>query len=158
MNWLKKCAAVTLFALNAFPALAQQGAIGIEKPWARATPGGATTAAVYMTIENKAKSEDRLTGASSDAAGKLQIHEMKVVDGVMQMRELPGGLPIPADGEVALKPGGYHVMLIDLKKPLKLGETVALTLVFEKAGKVEVAAPVRDASGEHSHMDHKDMH
>ena len=65
---------------------------------------------------------------------------MKVVDGVMQMREIPGGLAIPADGSVSLKPGGYHVMLIDLKKPLKAGETVQLTLNFEKAGKVDVSA------------------
>jgi len=158
MRLFQKYAAATLLAVAAFPAFALAASIEIEKPWARATPGGAITGAVYMTIENKAQVEDRLTGAASDAAGKLQIHEMKVVDGVMQMRELPGGLPIPANGEVALKPGGYHVMLIDLRKPLKSGETVALTLFFEKAGKVEVAAPVRDAGDEHSHMDHKDMH
>lgn len=157
MRLFQKYAAATLFAVAAFPALALEASVQIEKPWARATPGGASTGAVYMTIENKSKVEDRLTVATSDIAAKLEIHEMKVVDGVMQMREVPGGLAIPADGSLSLKPGGYHVMLIDLKKPLKAGETVPLTLNFEKAGKIEVSAPVRDMNAGHSDMDHKDM-
>ena len=68
---------------------------------------------------------------------------MKVVNGTMQMRELAGGLPIPADGTAVLKPGSYHVMLIGLKKPLKEGETFPLTLTFEKAGKITVDVPVK---------------
>ncbi len=117
--------------------------IAVEQPYARATPAGAQTGAVYMTLDNKSHVADRLTAASSDVADKLQIHEMAVVNGVMQMRELSDGLPIPADGSVALKPGSYHVMLIGLKKPLTAGETFSLTLTFEKAGNISVTVPVQ---------------
>jgi copper(I)-binding protein len=127
-------------------ALAQTGktsSIAVEQPWARATPAGARTGAVYMTLANKANTVDRLTGASSDVAAKVQIHEMAVVNGVMQMRQLANGLAIPAGGSVMLKPGSYHVMLIGLKKPLTAGETLALTLDFAKAGNISVTVPVR---------------
>ncbi|HUO53565.1 MAG TPA: copper chaperone PCu(A)C [Rhodoblastus sp.] len=157
MKFLQHCAIAAFFACAASPAFAQSASIKIEQPWARATPAGATTGAVYLTIENKSAAEDRLTSAASDLAATTQIHEMKVVDGIMKMREISSGLPVPAGGSVALKPGGYHVMLIDLKKPLKAGEKVALTLTFEKAGKVEVQAPVQDIKATHPPMDHKDM-
>jgi periplasmic copper chaperone A len=97
------------------PALAQETSnttIAVEQPWSRATSKGAKTGAVYMTLDNKSGTADRLTGASSDVADKLQIYEMKVENGVMQMREVPDGLSIPAGGSVVLKPGSYHVMLI----------------------------------------------
>ncbi|MGO8738931.1 copper chaperone PCu(A)C [Rhodoblastus sp.] len=159
MNMFHKCAAAAvLFAAVATPALAQDASIQVEQAWARATPAGAKTGAVYLTIDNKSNAAERLTGATSDAAKTLQIHEMKVVGGVMKMREITGGLAIPANGSVALKPGGYHVMLIGLKKPLKAGETVQLTLTFEKAGKVAVSAPVKDMKAGHAGMEHMDMH
>jgi hypothetical protein len=128
------------------PALAQgtgNASITVEQPWARATPSGAQTGALYMTIDNKSGTADRLTGASSNVADKLQIHEMSVVNGVMQMRELADGLPVPADGSVVLKPGSYHVMLIGLKQPLTVGETFPVTLKFEKAGTISVTVPVQ---------------
>jgi periplasmic copper chaperone A len=144
MRALCKFAIVTAFIVVVAPALAQAaGTITVEQPWARATPAGAKTGAVYMTLDNKSATGDRLTGASSDVADKLQIHEMKVENGVMQMRELAGGLPIPAGGSVMLKPGSYHVMLIGLKKPLTPGETFPLTLTFEKAGTISVTVPVQ---------------
>ena len=133
--------AATLVAATV-PALAQSS-IQIEQPWSRATPSGAKTGAVYMTIDNKSGTADRLIGASSDVADKTQIHEMKVENGVMQMRQIPGGLQIPANGSVVLKPGGYHVMLIGLKKPLAAGEKLPLTLTFEKAGNISVTVPVQ---------------
>jgi periplasmic copper chaperone A len=133
--------AATLLAATV-PALAQSS-IQIEQPWSRATPSGAKTAAVYMTIDNKSGTADRLTGASSDVADKLQIHEMKVENGVMQMREIAGGLPIPANGSAVLKPGGYHVMLIGLKKPLSAGEKFPVTLNFEKAGNISLTVSVQ---------------
>lgn len=142
---LKLTFAAVSLALAA-PALAQgagSSTIAVEQPWARATPAGATTGAVYMTVDNKSGSADRLTGASSDVAGKVQIHEMTVVNGVMQMRQLADGLAIPAGGSVALKPGSYHVMLIGLKKPLTAGETFPLTLTFAKAGNISVTVPVQ---------------
>jgi periplasmic copper chaperone A len=117
--------------------------VSVGQPYARATPAGAATGAVYMTLVNKAKTADRLTAASSDIADRLQIHEMAVVNGVMQMRQLENGLPIPAGGSVVLKPGGFHVMLIGLKKPLTAGDTFPLTLTFEKAGNISVNVPVQ---------------
>ena len=146
MRYLSKSFAVLAVLIAAASAAFAQGpgpSIAVEQPYARATPAGAQTGAVYMTLDNKSHVADRLTAASSDVADKLQIHEMAVVNGVMQMRELAAGLPIPADGSVALKPGSYHVMLIGLKKPLKAGETFPLTLTFEKAGNISVTVPVQ---------------
>jgi len=146
MHSLFKFAFVALLTTFAGSAVAQTTAtstITIEQPWARATAAGAKTGAVYMTLDNKASTPDRLAGASSDVADKIQIHEMKVVNGVMQMRELAGGLSIPASGSVVLKPGSYHVMLIGLKKPLTAGEKFPLTLIFEKAGNISVTVPVQ---------------
>lgn len=133
-----------LFGL-AGPAFAQGTgtAITVEQPWSRATPTGATTGAAYLTIANKSGTADRLTGVSSDVADKAQIHQMKVENGVMQMREVTGGLPVPANGSVVLKPGSYHVMLVGLKKPLTAGGSFPLTLTFEKAGTISVTVPVQ---------------
>ena len=146
MRTFSKLAFAALLIGFTVPALAQgadSGSITVEQPWSRATPSGAQTGAAYMTLDNKSASADRLTGASSDVADKVQIHEMKVVNGVMQMRELPDGLPIPAGGSVVLKPGSYHVMLIGLKKPLTAGETFPLTLTFAKAGNMSVIVAVQ---------------
>lgn len=108
-----------------------------------ATPAGARTGAVYMTLANKANTADSLTGASSDVAAKVQIHEMAVINGVMQMRQPVNGLAIPAGGSVTLKPGSYHVMLIGLKRALTAGEAVPLTLTFAKPGIISVTVPVK---------------
>lgn len=146
MRVLTKTLAVAAVLLAAaIPTFAQaaDGSITVKDPYARATPSGAMTGAVYMTIDNKANAEDRLIAGASDVAAKIQIHEMSVVNGVMQMREVPGGLAVPADGSVTLKPGGYHVMLIGLKKPLTAGETFPLTLTFAKAGNIPVTVKVQ---------------
>jgi periplasmic copper chaperone A len=150
MRTLSRLALAALLVGLVAPALAQgtgNASITVEQPWSRATPTGAMTGAVYMTLDNKSGTADRLTGASSDVADKLQIHEMKVENGVMQMREIAGGLPIPAGGSVVLKPGSYHVMLIGLKKPLAAGEKFPLTLTFEKAGNISVTVPVQAMGG-----------
>jgi copper(I)-binding protein len=150
MRTLSRLALAALLVGFVAPALAQgtgNTSITVEQPWSRATPMGAKTGAVYMTLNNKSGTPDRLTGASSDVADKLQIHEMKVENGVMQMREIPGGLPIPAGGSVVLKPGSYHVMLIGLKKPLTAGAKFPLTLTFEKAGNISVTVPVQAMGG-----------
>ena len=160
MRTLLTLAATTLLIVAASFAFAQDASIQVEQPWSRATPTGASTGAVYLTIANKSHDADRLLGASSDVADKSQIHEMKVVNGTMEMREVSGGLPVPADGSVVLKPGSYHVMLIGLKKPLKAGETIPLTLDFEKAGKVSITVPIRAMGAEHDDMPgmgHMDM-
>jgi periplasmic copper chaperone A len=136
-------AALLVAASTAAWAQATKTSIVIEDPYARATPGGAVTGAAYMTLDNKTNAADRLIGASSNVAAQVQIHEMSMLNGVMQMRQLANGLPVPAGGSVALKPGGYHVMLIGLKKQLTAGETFPLTLTFEKAGNIFVAVPVK---------------
>jgi periplasmic copper chaperone A len=148
-----------LIAATSF-AFAQDASIQIEQPWSRATPAGASTGAVYLTVTNKSHDADRLLGASSDVADKSQIHEMKVVNGIMEMREVSGGLRVPAGGSIELKPGSYHVMLIGLKKPFKAGETIPLTLDFEKAGKISITVPIRAMGAGHDDMPgmgHMDM-
>ena len=125
----------------AFAADAQLKSLDIRQPFARATPASAKTAAVFMTIENKGKEAERLLSVSSPAAGIVEIHEMKMDGGMMQMREV-NGLEIKPGATIELKPGGYHVMLMDLKAPLKQGESVPVTLKFEKAGSVEVKAAI----------------
>jgi copper(I)-binding protein len=127
-------------AVSTAPALAQEfkaGDITIEKPWARATPKGAEIGGAYLTIENKGAAPDRLTGGTADFA-TLEIHETKSENGVTEMREVTGGLNIPAHGSVGFAPGGYHIMLTHLTHPLAKGDTVKATLNFEHAGPIEV--------------------
>jgi copper(I)-binding protein len=160
MRTLLTLAAATLLIVAASFAFAQGASIQVEQPWARATPAGASTGAVYLTITNKSQEMDRFLSASSDVADKLQIHEMKVVNGVMEMREVTGGVAVAANGSVELKPGSYHLMLMGLKKPLKAGETIPLTLDFEKAGKVSITVPIRAMGAGHDDMPgmgHMDM-
>ena len=131
-------------ALGAGPALAQEfkaGDITIEKPWARATPKGAEVGAGYLTIHNNGAAPDRLTGGTADFAN-VEVHEMSMVGGVMKMRELKDGLPIPAHGTVTLAPSGYHLMFTGLKQPLTKGSVAKATLNFEHAGAIPVEFPV----------------
>jgi copper(I)-binding protein len=119
------------------------GDLVISQAWTRATPGGAKTGGGYLTIENKGSAPDKLIGASADAAGKIEVHEMAMNDGVMKMRPIEGGLAIDPGKTVKLAPGGFHLMMMDLKNPLKQGDKLALTLQFEKAGKVVVTLDVQ---------------
>jgi copper(I)-binding protein len=140
-------AAATLLAgaLQIFPAQADDIKIGdlvISQAWSRATPGGAKVASGYLTIENKGSAPDTLLGGKTDVAGKLGVHEMSSINGVMTMRALDGGLTLPAGQTVKLAPGGYHLMLTDLKQPLKQGDSVPMTLTFQKAGNVAVTFSV----------------
>jgi periplasmic copper chaperone A len=114
------------------------GSLTIGHPWARATPPGAKVGGGYLTIENTGAEPDRLVAATVEIAGRAELHEMAVVDGVMKMRPLEAGIEVPASGSVELKPGSYHLMLMDLKQPLKEGESFSGTLTFEKAGTVDV--------------------
>jgi copper(I)-binding protein len=139
-------AAIGMFVIAFCSAVAQEyktGPIRIEAPWMRATPTGAKVAGGYMKIKNTGKEADRLVGGSSPVAGKLEVHEMSMIGDVMKMRELPNGLEVKPGKSVELKPGSYHVMLMDLKQPLKEGDKVKGTLVFEKAGTVSVEYTVR---------------
>jgi copper(I)-binding protein len=119
------------------------GDLIISQAWSRATPGGAKVGGGYLTIENKGTAPDRLIGGSSDAAGKVEVHEMEMNNGVMTMRPVDKGLTIDPGKTVKLAPGGYHLMLMDLKAPLKRGDKLPITLEFEKAGKVQVSLDVQ---------------
>jgi periplasmic copper chaperone A len=118
------------------------GPIHIGQPWARATPKGASSAASYMTVTNTGTTPDRMTCVSSEAAAHCEIHTMSMEGGVMKMRPVDGGLEIAPGGTVTLKPGGLHMMLVDLKHPLEQGKMAAATLKFEKAGTVDVDFPI----------------
>ena len=118
------------------------GDLVISQAWSRATPNGAKIGGGYLTIENKGSAPDRLIGCSSDLAGSVQVHEMTVINGVMKMRPLDGGLTIDPGKTVKLAPGGYHLMLMELKGPLKQGDKLPVLLEFEKAGKVQVSLDV----------------
>jgi copper(I)-binding protein len=134
--------AILLSTLLAAPLRAQEVKVGdlvITQAWSRATPAGAKVAGGYLTIENKGSAPDRLIGGSADVAAKVQVHEMATNNGIMTMRPLDAGLTIEPGKTVKLAPGGYHLMMLDLKSPLKRGDKLPVTLEFEKAGKVEVS-------------------
>jgi copper(I)-binding protein len=120
------------------------GSLRIEQPWARATPTGAKVAGGYLRVTNEGTTPDRLVGGTFPLAGRVEIHEMSMVDGIMRMRPLDPGLEIGPGQSVELKPGGYHVMLLDVKKVLAVGDTIEVTLTFEKAGEVQATAEVRE--------------
>jgi copper(I)-binding protein len=139
------CTAMLSYFLAA-PAFSEEvkaGDLVITQAWSRATPGGAKIGSGYLTIENKGSAADRLIGGSADVADKIQVHQMATNNGVMTMRPLDDGLTIEPGKTVKLAPGGYHLMLVDLKSPLKKGDEVPVTLEFEKAGKVKVSFDVQ---------------
>lgn len=155
---LKTAAAILLTLAGSGGALAQQppaGGVTVVEPWARATPGGAKVGAAYMELKAGAAGADKLVSASSGVAEAVELHTHVMDGGVARMRRVDG-IPVPANGSVALKPGGYHIMLINLKQQLKAGEKVKLTLKFEKAGAVDVEASVQPigAQGVGGGMEH----
>jgi periplasmic copper chaperone A len=145
---LAACAVTILFALPAFAhnGVTHHGAINISGPFARATLPNAPVGGGFMRIENEGPEGDRLVSVSSPLAGEVQIHEMKMTGDVMTMSPLPEGLVLPPGETVELSPGGYHLMLMGLTGPLVEGQTVPVTLVFEKAGPVEMELPILGAA------------
>ncbi|MCG8562370.1 MAG: copper chaperone PCu(A)C [Hyphomicrobiales bacterium] len=114
------------------------GSIKIETPWSRATPGAAKVGAGYLKITNTGSAPDRLVAVEAGVAATSEIHEMKMDGGIARMRKLADGLALPPNATVELKPGGYHLMFMELKQPLEKGQTFPATLVFETAGKLTV--------------------
>ncbi|HEY3179017.1 MAG TPA: copper chaperone PCu(A)C [Casimicrobiaceae bacterium] len=110
----------------------------INHPYARATPAGARVGGVYFTIDNAGNESDRLLRVETPVAGAAEIHSMTMDGNLMRMRQI-AALDIPAHSKATLSPGGYHVMLVDLKLPLAAGEMIPLKLTFEKAGTIEIA-------------------
>jgi copper(I)-binding protein len=141
---------VTIYLLAAGPALAQ---VSVEDAWARATPPGAKLGAAYLSIRNGAAAADRLVGASTPAADRVELHSTVREGDVARMRQVKA-YDVPAGGRVELKPGGSHLMLVNLKAPLKEGEKLPISLKFEKAGELKAEIEVRAlgaASHEHHH-------
>lgn len=130
------------------------GDLMLVAPWTRATPGGATVAGGFVRITNNGKAAERLVGGSSAVAGRFEIHEMTMQDGVMRMRPVSGGLEIKPGATLELKPGSYHVMFMELKQQFKEGEGVKATLDFEKAGKVDLTFRVGGVGEGASHGKH----
>jgi copper(I)-binding protein len=133
-------------ALLASPAWAQDyklGALEISQPWTRATAPTAKAGGGYVTITNKGATPDRLVAARSTTSAKVEIHEMKMDGNVMRMRELDKGLEIPPGATIELKPGGNHIMFMELKAPFAKDTRIPVTLVFEKAGSVDVELAVQ---------------
>src|SRR5882757_11591176 len=146
LGFISMACAAFLAALFAAPARAEEVQLGdlvLSQAWSRATPGGAKIGSGYLTIENTGSAPDRLIGGSGDVADKVEVHEMTMNNGVMTMRSLDKGLTIEPGKTVKLAPGGYHLMLFDLKSPLKQGDKVPLTLEFERAGKVKLSFEVQ---------------
>ena len=137
---------VLCFALASLPyaALAheyQLKSLNIDHPFARATPPGAKSGGAFFVVANSGATPDKLIGVASPAARSAEMHQMAVDAGVMKMRAVPA-LDVPSGGKLELKPGGYHVMLLDLKQPLKAGDKVPLTLTFQNAGSIVVSVDV----------------
>src|SRR5436309_10092953 len=145
-GWRAVAGAALLAVFLAAPVRAEEvkaGDLVITQAWSRATPGGAKIGGGYLTIENKGSQPDRLIGGTADVADRVQLHEMAVNNGVMTMRPLENGLVIDPGKTVKLAPGGYHLMLVDLKRPLKQGDKLPITLEFEKAGHVKLSLEVQ---------------
>jgi uncharacterized protein YcnI/copper(I)-binding protein len=124
------------------------GTLTVEQPWSRATPEGAKVGGGYVRITNTGQSADRLVGGTFANAARVEVHDMTMDGDVMRMKPVADGLEIEPGGTVELRPGGQHLMFVDLKEPLKEGQRIKGTLIFEKAGKVDVEYTIRGIGGQ----------
>ena len=138
------CAATSIYAADA-----QIGNLSIDDAWAKSGQVGPVPSAAFMVIKNKGGA-DKLVSANCDCAKSTELHNVKMIDGAMKMYKVDA-MDVPANGDLTLKSGSYHIMLIGLTRPLVAGETVPLKLKFEKAGEVTVSAKIKDKA---SHMGH----
>ncbi len=139
---LRSIALAAALALTAATALAQQAPIRVETAWARASAGEAKNGAAYMTLHNLGAGPDKLLSVASPVAGKIELHNHIMVGNVAQMRPVDA-IEVSPGSPTVLQPGGLHVMLLDLKAPLKAGQSFPVTLNFERAGKVEASVAVQ---------------
>lgn len=136
---------VALIALTTVSVLsssiAQASDLLIEKPWARASIGISRPAAVYLTIQNNGVETDVLTMVKTPVAEMSEVHKSEVKDGIARMSPA-GQVEIAAGSSINLEPGGLHIMLMKLKQPVKKGDSISMTLLFENAGPIDVVVPV----------------
>lgn len=137
------CAAASVYAADT-----KIGALSIDDVWARSGQPGQVSAA-FMEIKNKGAA-DKIISANCDCAKATELHDMKMADGKMIMAQVPA-MEIPANGELKLKPGSYHIMLIGLNRPLVAGETLPIKVKFEKAGEVTLTAKIKDKAAPMGH-------
>ena len=127
-----------------------------HEPWSRPLAPGATVAAGYMHLMNHTQQPETLVAARAEGVGRIELHDMAEVDGVMQMRPIDGGVPLAVDGMAAFQPGGKHLMFIDVARSWNEGDMVPVTLVFESGNEAVIDVQVTaskggEASGEHAH-------
>lgn len=137
------CAAASIYAADA-----KVGNLSIDDAWARTGQPGQVSAA-YFEVKNKGAA-DKIVSANCDCAKATELHDVKMVDGAMKMVPV-SGMEVPANGELKLKPGSYHIMLIGLNRPLTAGETLPIKVKFEKAGEVTLNAKVKDKAAPVGH-------
>jgi copper(I)-binding protein len=153
MRTIARFLQVLLLVTTAAASAQPTGTIQLENAWARRAPAGhgggqaaahgsAGNGAVYVTIANRGAEPDALLSATTDAAATVELHETVQEGGVMKMRPRPT-FEVPGGGRLEMKPGGHHIMLLGLTRDLKPGDTVRVTVTFEKAGRLTVDAPVR---------------
>jgi hypothetical protein len=126
----------------------EKGEIQVRHPWSRATPPGAKVAVGYMEIRNRGSQPDRLLSVSAAVAQRVEMHVTQREGEVMKMRQVQS-FQIPARERLALRPGGSHLMLVDLAQPLEKGERFTMTLRFERAGELEIELEVQERGSRH---------
>lgn len=119
------------------------GSLSIQHPWSRETATGQAVGGGFMVVTNASAKPDKLVGATTPLAREVQLHTMSMEGGVMRMRQVEGGIAVPAKGKLEMKPGGYHLMFMGLKRPLKKGERFPVTLRFQTAGTLKVQFAVQ---------------
>ncbi len=150
-TFLAACGADETSAGHAEPS---EAAVVVADAWVRAMPPGAPVAGGYFTLTNTTAAPLRLVGVETSAAPRVEIHEMRMADGVMQMRELGDGLVLDPGQPVKLAPGGIHLMLMDPSAPLAAGDEVVLRLVFDDTPAIDVTAPVKTSAPDSGHAAH----
>ncbi len=157
----KALALGAIVSLTASAAMAhgyRSGALSIQHPWSRETAVGQAVGGGFLTITNSGDREDRLISGTTPVAAEVQLHTMTMDGGVMRMRQVTGGIVVPTKGSVELKPGGYHIMFMGLRRQLRQGERFPVTLRFQRARSVTVQFAVQPVTStgpmESSHAGH----
>lgn len=158
VSQLLKSLSILSFSVMAAAATAQSQDVQVKQAWARATPPGVQVGAAYAVIENDGNAADRLLAVETDVCQVVEIHSTTHADGRMQMRPVES-VDVPAHGRVVFGPGGLHLMLVDLKQPLRAGQQLPITFVFQTAGRISVQAPIAamgamQAPGDSAHQGH----